>query len=315
MSHSGHAQSGYTYDDHGYDDDLEIPRPSASFRVPRRRAGMDATTRNMALVAAGIAGVIVLAVAGQALLRPHGLPVVTAQSGPWREKPANPGGMQVTGAGNAIFNGTRPGGEDKAMPGPETPDLAALARDEHKSPPAAQAPAAQTPAAQAPAAAPVPAATPAQAATSLPATAPQPARPEAPKTAMAAAPQAPAVAPKAAAVAPRTDQAVPAPAAAAQAAAAQAIPAQPAAAPAAAGHAEVQLGALPTEAAAHAEWLRLSHLMPGLLGRHTPLVSRAEVNGHTWWRLRTAGFPTATEAKDFCAQVRAKGGACAVERS
>lgn len=257
------SQSGHAFDDHGYDDDLEIPRPSASFRVPRRRAGMDTTTRNMALVAAGIAGVIVLAVAGQALMRPSGLPVVAAQEGPWRVKPANPGGMQVTGAGNAIFNGARPSGQDKAMPGPETPDLAALARDEHKAAP-------QT-------AQPDTAAAPMTAESSVPA---GPAAPEASKTAMVAPTPVPAQAPKAAA-----------------------------------GKAEVQLGALPTEAAAHAEWQRLSRLMPGLLGHHTPQVTKAEVNGHTWWRLRTTGFASGTEAKDFCAQVKAKGGACAVERS
>ncbi len=278
------SQSGHAFDDHGYDDDLEIPRPSASFRVPRRRAGMDTTTRNMALVAAGIAGVIVLAVAGQALMRPSGLPVVAAQEGPWRVKPANPGGMQVTGAGNAIFNGARPSGQDKAMPGPETPDLAALARDEHKAAP-------QT-------AQPDTAAAPMTAESSVPA---GPAAPEASKTAMVAPTPVPAQAPKAAAMAPPTDHAVATPAA------------KPV--PAAAGKAEVQLGALPTEAAAHAEWQRLSRLMPGLLGHHTPQVTKAEVNGHTWWRLRTTGFASGTEAKDFCAQVKAKGGACAVERS
>lgn len=272
MSQSGHAPSGYTYDDQGYADDLEIPRPSASFRVPRRRAGMDRTTRNMVMVAAGIAGVMVLAVAVQALLRPHGLPVVAAQSGPWREKPANPGGMKVTGAGNAIYGGTTAPGDDKVMPGPETPDLAALARDEHS---AAQPPvAAATP--------PAPAATQAVA----------PAPPaEAPKLAMA--PPAPAEAPK--------------PVAAAQA--------KPAPAPSVTGHTMVQLAALPTEAAAHVEWQRLVHRMPGLLDHHTPVVTKAEVNGHTWWRLRTMGFTSPAAARDFCAEVKAKGGACAVERS
>jgi hypothetical protein len=273
MSHSGHA-----YDEQDYGDELEIPRPSASFRVPRRRAGIDRTTRNMAMVAAGIAALIMLAVAVQALLRPHGLPVVAAQNGPWREKPANPGGMQVSGAGNAIFNGATPSGEDKVMPGPETPDLAALARDEHQAATAPQ---------------------PAAASSAAPSAA-------VPAVKAAMAPPGPAEAPKTAALAPpAADRTVAAPAA-------KLVPASPAQA---AGHSIVQLAALPTEAAARSEWERLAHRMPGLLDHRAPVVTKAEVNGHTWWRLRTGGFASAADARDFCAEVKAKGGGCAVERS
>jgi hypothetical protein len=275
MSHSGHA-----YDDQDYGNELEIPRPSASFRVPRRRAGIDRTTRNMAMVAAGIAALIMLAVAVQALLRPHGLPVVAAPNGPWREKPTNPGGMQVSGAGNAIFNGATPSGEDKVMPGPETPDLAALARDEHQA-----------------ATAPQPAAAPAN---------PTPPSTAVPAVKAALAPPAPTEAPKTAALAPpAADRALAAPAA---------KPVTAAPSPST-GHLIVQLAALPTEAAARSEWERLAHRMPGLLDHRAPVVTKAEVNGHTWWRLRTGGFASAADARGFCAEVKAKGGGCAVERS
>jgi hypothetical protein len=275
MSHSGHA-----YDEQDYADELEIPRPSASFRVPRRRAGIDRTTRNMALVAAAIAALIVLAVAVQALVRPHGLPVVGAQSGPWREKPANPGGMQVTGAGNAIFNGTTPSGQDKVMPGPETPDLAALARDEHQ---AAMAPQ--------PAVASTNTAAPNSAVPAVKAALAPPSEAAAPKTAI--------LAPPATDRAPTAAVTKPVPASSAQAT----------------GHTIVQLAALPTEAAARSEWERLAHRMPSLLDHRAPVVTKAEVNGQTWWRLRTGGFASAADARDFCAEVKAKGGGCAVERS
>ena len=52
---------------------------------------------------------------------------------------------------------------------------------------------------------------------------------------------------------------------------------------------------------------------PGRLfdGRR-PLFEQAHVNGHTFWRVRTAGFTSVTEAARFCDDVRAQGAACTV---
>ncbi len=385
-------QTGQAYDDQGYDDGFAIPRPSGNFRVPRHRPGMDRTTRSMIVVAAGIALLIVAAVAVQAMLRPHGLPVVVAQSAPWREKPLNPGGMQVEGTGNAIFNGTRPVTQDQVMPGPETPDLAALAHDAHPTATPATSATPGTPASPAPAAppqaqaqaqgpskpltprgveavaamplppqlapapltAPAPQATAAvqAAGTAQVATAAQPAVVPQPATAVQASalPQATSV-PQAAATAPYSPAtsaatvpaaALPVPptpvappriaaaappqaassvmlpavtAAATQPASAQAASTQAALAQAAAGTAVVQLAALPTEAGALAEWQILSRRMPALLGGRSPMVIKALVNGHTWWRLRTGGFASLGAARDFCSRIKAQGGACAAESS
>jgi hypothetical protein len=83
--------------------------------------------------------------------------------------------------------------------------------------------------------------------------------------------------------------------------------------PATAGKAAVvQLAALTTEDAARVEWQQLARRMPELLGGHQPSYSRVEHDGHTFWRLRTAGFADMTQARAFCEHVRAKGGACSV---
>ena len=385
-------QTGQAYDDQGYDDGFAIPRPSGNFRVPRHRPGMDRTTRSMIVVAAGIALLIVAAVAVQAMLRPHGLPVVAAQSAPWREKPLNPGGMQVEGTGNAIFNGTRPVTQDQVMPGPETPDLAALAHDAHPTATPATSATPGTPASPAPAAppqaqaqaqgpskpltprgveavaamplppqlAPAPLTAPAPqttaavqapasaqvATTAQPAGAPQPATavqasalpqatsvpqaaataPYSPVTPAATVPAAALPVPPMPVAPPRIAAAVPsqpasgvmpppATAAATQPASTHASSTQTALAQAAAGTAVVQLAALPTEAGALAEWQILSRRMPALLGGRSPMVTKALVNGHTWWRLRTGGFASLGAARDFCSRIKAQGGACAAEGS
>ena len=79
-----------------------------------------------------------------------------------------------------------------------------------------------------------------------------------------------------------------------------------------AGHQAVQLAALTTEVAARQEWDRLAKRMPGLFNGHRPLISKIDHDGHTLWRLRTAGFATEAEARQFCQDVHAKGAGCAV---
>ncbi len=77
----------------------------------------------------------------------------------------------------------------------------------------------------------------------------------------------------------------------------------------------VQLGALPTEQAAKDQWSLLQRRLPDLLHGRQPVVSRTEISGHTWWRVRTGGFADPTAAKGFCDKVRAKGEGCDVLRS
>lgn len=78
-----------------------------------------------------------------------------------------------------------------------------------------------------------------------------------------------------------------------------------------AGRVTVQLGALETEAQGHAEWERLTKKLPVLAARQ-PQYQRAEIGGHSVWRIRTSGFADTAEATAFCIQVKAKGGVCSL---
>ena len=88
-------------------------------------------------------------------------------------------------------------------------------------------------------------------------------------------------------------------------------PAAPAATAVPPGRVTVQLGALDTEAQGRAEWERLTKKLPVLAARQ-PQYQRADVGGHSVWRIRTGGFADTAEATAFCIQVKAKGGACSL---
>ncbi len=76
----------------------------------------------------------------------------------------------------------------------------------------------------------------------------------------------------------------------------------------------VQLAALGSQEAALHEWAHLAHRMPALFGGRRPIIIEAHVNGHSFWRVRTAGFVSAAEAARFCDDVHARGAACTVAR-
>lgn len=75
---------------------------------------------------------------------------------------------------------------------------------------------------------------------------------------------------------------------------------------------EVQLAAMSSENGAKQEWQKLQADLSGLLDGRQPLISKVEVAGHTFWRVRTGGFANVAEATRFCAAVRAKGKGCAI---
>lgn len=118
-------------------DELSIPSPT--YRIPRHRRGMDPLTKRLALISCGLGGALIVVVGGWSMLghRSATLPVVQADSGPIRVKPANPGGMQIAGANDDILSGSGNGAVDKLAPGPEVPDPQAL----RTPPPAPAAPA------------------------------------------------------------------------------------------------------------------------------------------------------------------------------
>jgi hypothetical protein len=215
--------------------------------------------------------------------------VIEADSRPVRVKPANPGGLEVSGGDDAILSGIDDGQQGTAPP-PETPAPQALQAAEAKA--HAQADAARLAAAAPPA--PLPATQAIERAL-----VPQPAQPASLSSPAAAA------APSPAALSAMPEQRPAPPRLAAK-------PAVPIAPQPAAGAMQVQLAALASEEGAMTEWQRLSHKMPDLLAARHPAVSRSERDGKTFYRLRTGGFSDVAQATQFCERVKAKGGGCSV---
>jgi hypothetical protein len=246
-------------------DDLSIPNPDYRGNragrygtgQARQRPGMDPDTRRLMMFAGGVGGVLVVLIGLSALIGHHseGVPVITADTGPIRVKPANPGGMKIDGAENDVFSGGSDMANARLAPTSESPDTKALRTATVLPPPAEARPA---PAAITPPPVTKPAATVASAARPAP---------------IATAATHPPVS----------------------------------------GHqAMVQLAALSSEEAARHEWHELSKRMPDLLSGKQPVFSHTEHDGHTFWRLRTAGFADIAQARTFCDHVRQKGGGCTV---
>lgn len=260
-------------------DELNIPRtamppPSASYRVPRRKSGLEGNTKRMALVAGGLAAGLAVLMGVWSLGAPRrggGVPVVQADSRPLRVKPENPGGMEVEGQDSTALSG-KADGVARLAPAPELPDVAALKQQAAAAAAAAAKPA-PTPA--------VPAPTPVVA-TPAPAPVPKPVQ-------------------QALVTAKPTPKPVPAPTVQAASTA-----------PARSGGAQVQLAAVGSEDAAKSEWARLEHKMPDLLASRKPALSKIDRDGKTLWRVRTGGFADSGEAAVFCERVRSKGAGCTV---
>ena len=253
--------------------DLDIPA-YASTRLRSRR--VDSGTKRIALIAAGLAVlVIVLALVWSGVHTGFGPPpVIKPPPGPMRTVPSNPGGLQVPGANEQIMSGTESSAPPALAPPPPSPDFSKLQSEMSRQEAARKR---------------KPATPPATVIEKLP----PPPPPALPSAAQLAA-QPPAVAP-----------AEPAPPA----------PAAPRAAPQAgpAGHLiDVQLAALNSQQAANQAWETLVARMPNLLANRTPIIQKALVKGHVFWRLRVAGFASDQAAKQFCATIRAEGAACEI---
>lgn len=269
-------------------------RPSYRPQPRAQAGGIDPELKRMGMLAAGVGGVLALLVGGGLLLRGghRGVPVIEAEAGPVRIKPANPGGMQVTGA---ELGGGPAAGEPKLAPAAEQPELNALKAQlrEVKRALARQAEA----------------------------------NAQAVKLAEAKAEAAKRAAEKAAAVKLAQAGAQPLPGGATprvaaappvQRATATATIAPPPAPlppprplPSHTGTA-VQLAAFADLAAAQAGWETLVKQAPDLLAHRDPEITEATVAGRTVYRLRTAGFPDVTAATSFCARLKAKGAGCSV---
>ncbi len=256
---------------------LDIPAgPVPSYRSSRRQ-GMDPNTKRLVIAASVIATALVAIIGVYAATGHHsaaGVPVIEADSSPVRVKPADPGGLTVDDKDISLLSNSDHDGKTEMAPEPEVP-----APQDLKAAEASAAPPA-----------------PPQVTPAVAAMAPPPVQP------VSLSPAAPAFQPAAA------PAAEPKPARPATTAAAK----PRAVAPAPVGRAEVQLAAVGTEEAAAAEWQRLSRKMPDVLSGHRPVVSKTERDGRTFFRLRTGGFASVGQARDFCEKVKAKGAGCAI---
>lgn len=275
------------------DDDVRIPPPGYR-SAPQRRAE---EMRRMVYMVGGAAVVVLLAVIGYFVATgsgTQGVPVIQAPSTPVKEKPTDPGGLAVTTQGSGLLTS---GSSSVVAPAPEAPDPAALAAAAKQEQPVAKpapapasAPASSASAASAPAAGTAPSVVGAQSpAVSIPSVPETPAAPGPKQTAM----NVPAPSRQAARVHDLSQE-------------------YHSATPETHGAVRVQLAAVDSRDAALREWDHLSHRMPALFAGRRPLISQAQVNGHSWWRVRTAGFSSVAEATQFCRDVRAHGGACTV---
>jgi SPOR domain len=269
-----------------WEDEVRIPPPGYR-SAPQRRA---AEARRMMMAVGGVGAVLLLCVGGYYAATgggSAGVPIIQPQPGPIKVKPADPGGLQVSAQTSALLGGDGSGANANLAPAPEAPDPAALAAAANQEQSAATAPTPAPMAAVPPPPPPAPAPAPAVSVPSVPETAAMTA-PE--KTAMNIPPPSPG----AAAVHNLAEEYTP-PVASAQH-----------------GRVHVQFAALGSQQAAFHEWDRLSHRMPGLFDGRRPIFAEAHVNGHTYWRVRTAGFASVAEASRFCGDVRARGAACTV---
>lgn len=302
--------------------------------------GSDVMTRRLVYGAAGLGALLVLGVGGWSLLGGHssGIPVIGPPPGPVRDRPADPGGMQIMGDGTDLDVTGK--GEAHLAPEPEQPRPEALAaRTAPETPPADRNSSAAQPtdpqgttsASTSQANPPVPdgsaTASPSgqgaagqdtstqNAAASLPDTSVQK-LPESGAGSDAETPR------KTAAQKPSSAEtpAIPAPAPSAPASSASvssgplpAAPEKPAASPSAkpatGGH-MIQLAALGSDADAKATWSKLSKQASDLLSDRTPMIEQKTINGHVFYRLRVGGFDTAQSARAFCVRLHARSIAC-----
>lgn len=203
---------------------------------------------------------------------------IPAPPEPYKTRPANPGGMQVPGQGDATYKASEGADPDAKL------DMSAVPEAPIKAPPAPPVP---PPAPALPKTAAVPAPKPEPVKTA--------AAPQTPKAGTIPAPNpAPAKLAAAKPAAPKPAPAAVKPAPVTTAEASSKVP----------GGAHVQLGAFSSQAKADAAWKKLSGRF-AFLGSASEQVVAAKVGGNTVYRLRASGT-----GADACAKLKAAGETC-----
>ena len=260
------------------------------------------------LVLAMFAGVVWLAYTQGVARGRTETPVLTAENGPARIAPQNPGGVEQPYKGFKIYEQPAPPDDDvdtavtlaapaakpapvAAMPAPPKPVVVAAL-------PPAPAAAKPAPAPKIAAAAPAPVkpapvpAKPAQALVIAKNDLPPPAAPAAPAGPATAAPRSLALTPAKPASAPAAPVAMPTPAEAS-------------------GAYVLQIGAYKSQAEADTAWNAYKAKHAALLSGASDNVQQADLGDKgTWYRLRIAGFPSKDVASAMCDRLKADGGTC-----
>ena len=253
-------------------------------------------------------------------LRPGEVPIISADTGPIKTKPDDPGGMDIPFKDTTVY---------EELGGSKT-HRTSTATEHLLQPPEQPLPKPEAPSAPVPAAPPKAAdAAPAPNADILPL---PPAEPGAESAPAASDPDAAALAPL---EAPQTDAstAAPAPPPASPPDAGTLLPppppskpphaekplsatvavtpaAKPSPAASTSGNYAVQLGAFKDEAMATAEWQRLKAAHPEVLGSLSPLVERADLGAKgIWYRLKAGPLPQDT-AKKTCVTLKSANVTC-----
>ena len=271
------------------------------------------------LVLAMFAGFVWLAYS-EGVARGRGeAPVITADAGPARVAPSNPGGAATPYQGFKVYEQPAPPDDDTTQTAAQNKPAPAQTQPTPQAKPATP-PAAGTPVASAPAAssraeppkaaaastpAPSVAPAPTKMAAAAPPPKPAPAKPATPPV-QSAQPVGPATAP------PRSLNG--ATATASTAAPAKSVPAPPvpvSAKAAAGGSVVLQIGAYKSQADANTAWATYKTKHSALLDGYSPDIQQADLGEKgTWYRLRIAGFPSKDVATGLCDRLKADGGNC-----
>ena len=248
----------------------------------------------------------------QGQISPEDLPVIVANAGPIKERPADEGGLEIPYRDRAVMNDGLDGEAaetvEHLLPPPEEPAMVQPSTEPNESSGEQTAMAAATATDGDAATANETATTADEAATTeTVAEAPSVAAPQPAEATADAGESAAATTSQAATESSETT------AAATTQAAEKPKPETTAQVPTDSGY-FLQLASVQDRSNVESEWKRLQKMFPALLGDMSLQIEEALVNGKTFFRLKTGPFPNRATAEDVCAQLKTKNQACLLKK-